>query len=254
MDALAGDDDRALGRDQSRGDFRDRARVGAALQPRGLLVVERPADLLAQQVGREFDQHRARPPVLDLGEGAAQCLDGGMGHRHLLDPFGDVAEVERGVEVRADLVDVARVAGRQHHDRAGIAIGLRDPAKGVLGAGAVLHRKDADLVAGGDLGDRVAHVQPDPLLAHHDRADVGLGGGLDDRVDRVADQKLDPFALQDFGDGVGDFHRGCSSGFGGVRSIVAQAAPRWELCRSLDVGRTRWSKGSWVILEDFPQA
>jgi hypothetical protein len=70
----------------------------------------------------------------------------------------------------------------------------------------VLHRKDADAVARGDLGDGVAHVQPDPLLAHHDRADIGLGRRLDDRVDRVADQKLDPFALQNFGDGVGDLH------------------------------------------------
>ena len=58
------------------------------------------------------------------------------------------------------------------------------------------------------LADRVAHVQPDALLAHHDRADIGLGRGLDDRVDRIADQELDPLRLQDMGDGVGDFHRG----------------------------------------------
>ena len=49
-------------------------------------------------------------------------------------------------------------------------------------------------------------MQPDPLLADHDRADIGFGRSFDDRVDRIADQKLDPFALQDLGDGVGDLH------------------------------------------------
>ena len=48
------------------------------------------------------------------------------------------------------------------------------------------------MVAGGDLGERVAHMQADPFLADHDRADIRLGGGLDDRIDRIADQKLVP--------------------------------------------------------------
>ena len=77
VDALAGDDDRALGRDQRLGDLRDRLRVGAALQPRRLLVFgdERVRHLLAQEVGRELDQHRARAAVLDRRKGAAQRLD-----------------------------------------------------------------------------------------------------------------------------------------------------------------------------------
>ena len=115
-------------------------------------------------------------------------------------------EVQRGIEVRPHLIDVPGITGRQYDDRAGIAIGLRDPAKGVLGARSVLHRKDANPVARSHLRDRVAHVKADPLLAHHDRADIGLGRGLDDRVHRIPDQKLYSLALQDFGDGIGDFH------------------------------------------------
>ena len=118
-----------------------------------------------------------------------------------------MAKVQRGIEVRAHLIDVPGIAGRQHDDRAGIAVRLRDAAKCVFGAGAVLHRKDADPVTRGHLRDRIAHMQPDPFLANHDRADIGLGRSLDDRIDRVADQKLDALAFEDFGDGVGDLHR-----------------------------------------------
>src|SRR6516162_2037256 len=164
MHTLAGADDGALCINQGRGDRRDRARVGAAFELRGFLVVDRAGDLFTQEVRRKLDQHRRRPPILDLGEGTAQRLLGGARHSYLLAPFGDVAEVERGVEVRTDLVDVAGIAGRQYDDRTGIAPRLRHTAKGVLGTRTVLHRKDADAVARGDLGDRVAHVQPDPLL------------------------------------------------------------------------------------------
>ena len=46
-----------------------------------------------------------------------------------------------------------------------------------------------------------AMCRPDPLLADDDRADIRLGGRLDDRVDRIADQELDPLALEHLGDG-----------------------------------------------------
>ena len=67
MHALPGDDDRPLRRDQRLGDLRHRLRVGAALQARRLLVFgdQRVGHLLAQDVGRELDQHRAGPAVLD---------------------------------------------------------------------------------------------------------------------------------------------------------------------------------------------
>ena len=197
MDALAGDDDRALCRDERLGNLCDRLRVGGAHQLWRLLVFadKRVRHLLAQEVARELDQDRAGAAVLDRRKGAAQRLDGRVGDGYLLAYFRDVAEIERGIKVRMHLVDVAGIAGRQHDDRGRVAKGLRHPAKRVFGAGAVLHRKDADLVARGHLGDGVAHMQPDPLLADHDRADIGLGRGLDDRVDRITDQVLDPFTL-----------------------------------------------------------
>jgi hypothetical protein len=49
-------------------------------------------------------------------------------------------------------------------------------------------------------------VDAGPLLAHDDRADVDLGRRFDDVVDRVADQELDAFSLEDLGDGVGHLH------------------------------------------------
>ena len=218
MHALPRHDDRALGGDQRLGDLRHRFRVGAALEARRLGVFgdQRVRNFVAQYVGRKLDQYRTGAAVPDLGEGAPQRLDGRVRHRHLLRRFGHVAEVERRVEIRLNLVDVAGIAGRQHDDRAGIAIGLRHPAKGVLGARAVLHHEDADLVARRQLADGVAHMQANALLAHHDRADVGLGRALDDRVDRIADQKFDALALEDLGDCGGDFHRGLL-GLGGRR-------------------------------------
>src|SRR5260221_2231221 len=115
-----------------------------------------------------------------------------------------------------------------------MAVGLRYAAKAVLGAGAVLHDENADLVARGHLGDGVAHMQPDALLPHHDRADVGLGRTLDDRVDRVADQELDPLALEDLGDRGGDFHRG-------LLGCAAMAAVCLQLTAS--AGAARYADG-----------
>ena len=79
---------------------------------------------------------------------------------------------------------MAREPGGQHDDRHGIPVCLRNAAEGILRARPVLHREDADLLAGGDAADRVGHMQARPLLPHDDRADIRLGGRLDDRVDR----------------------------------------------------------------------
>jgi len=49
-------------------------------------------------------------------------------------------------------------------------------------------------------------VQAGAFLPHQDWADAGCGAALEDVVDRIADDDLDAFAAQDFGDGVGDFH------------------------------------------------
>ena len=70
----------------------------------------------------------------------------------------------------------------------------------------MLHGEDADALARGDAAHRVGHVQAGALLADDDGADVGLGGGLDDGVDRIADQELDAFALEDLRDGSDRLH------------------------------------------------
>ena len=114
--------------------------------------------------------------------------------------------VEERVEVGRDVGEAPRIAAGQHHDRHRVAVGLGHAAEGVLGAGPVLHGEDADPLARGDAADRVGHVQAGALLAHDDGADVGLGGRLDDRVDRIADQELGTFALQDLGDGGDRLH------------------------------------------------
>jgi hypothetical protein len=57
-------------------------------------VVERLRDLLLEDVDREFHEHGAGAPVLDLGESAAHGVGHGVGHDHLLDPLGHVPVVE----------------------------------------------------------------------------------------------------------------------------------------------------------------
>jgi hypothetical protein len=72
----------------------------------------------------------------------------------------------------------------------------------------MLHDEDADPVGRGHPADRVRHVQAGPLLPDDDRADVGLRGRFDDGVDRIPDEELDSFALQDLCDGSSRLHVG----------------------------------------------
>ena len=58
----------------------------------------------------------------------------------------------------------------------------------------------------GDAGNRIRHVQPDALLAHHHGADVGIGGEFDQMIDRIAAENLDALALHDFRDRSAEFH------------------------------------------------
>ena len=68
-------------------------------------------------------------------------------HGQRLGPLGDVPHVQGGVEVRIVVGQAAGIAGRDHQDRHGLGKRLGDAAEGVLGAGAVLHAEDPDLVA-----------------------------------------------------------------------------------------------------------
>ena len=131
-----------------------------------------------------------------------------------------------GEEVAVDPGHALGVAHGHHEDRHGLAVGLGDAAVGVLGAGAVLHHEHADLLAGGDAGDGVRHVQADALLAHDDRADAGGGAVLQDVVHGIADDPLHAFALQDFCNRIAGFHG--SSAFA-IRRLVQLFHP--SLCR-----------------------
>jgi len=223
VDPLPGVDHRALRRDEDARHLGDRRRVGAAAGARHRAVAQFAGQFLRVDIGRDFHDRRARATVADAGEGAAHRVADRAGQVHLLDRLADVLEVQEGAEVRLHPRDGAAIARRQHHDRRRFAIRLRDTAEGVLGAWSVLHREDPDRLARGDAADRVGHVQADPLLAHDDRADVRLGGGLDDRIDRVADQELDPLALQHLRDRRRDIH---GSLLRSSRVPTPRAAPR----------------------------
>ena len=56
--------------------------------------------------------------------------------------------------------------------------------------------------------DRVGHVYADALLAHDDRPDVGRRAGLGQRIERIGEEILDAFALEDLGGDLRDVHRG----------------------------------------------
>ena len=199
--ALAGVDDRALGRHQSLRHPRHVARIGRRAQARRRRVLDRLRHLLAQEVGRKLDQNRPRPAVLHLGERAAHRVHDRVGHDDLLAPLGDVLVVQERVEVGLDVRDAARIAAGQHDDPHRIAVGLGHTAERVLRPRPVLHREDADAVARRDAAHGVGHVEPGPLLADDDRPDIRLRGRLDDRVDRIPDEKFHAFPLEDLRNG-----------------------------------------------------
>ena len=100
-----------------------------------------------------------------------------------------------------------RVAGGDDQDRHGFGKRLGHAAKGVLGAGAVLHAEHPDLGARGHPRVGVGHMQPGAFLAHDDRPDVLLGGRLDQRIDRVGEEDVNSLRFHGSGDGGGDVHR-----------------------------------------------
>ena len=214
MHALAGVDDRPLRVDQDPRHLRRCHRVGRGARPERRRVADRFGHVLLKDVDRHLDEDGPRPAVLHLGEGPPHDVRDLAGERHLLAPLGDVAVVQRRVEVGRDIGEPTRVAAGQDHDGHRVAVGLGHAAEAVLGARAVLHGEDADLLAGGDAAHGVRHVQPDALLPHDDGADVGLGGRLEDGVDGIADEKGDSLALQDLRDGGGGLHGCCLLGFG----------------------------------------
>ena len=208
VDALARVDDGPLGRHQHPGNLAHRHRIGRNPRPEGGHVVEGLRHLLGHEIHGDLDQHRTGPPVPHLRERPPHRVRDRVGHDHLLGRLRHVLVVQEGVEVRGHVGQAPRVAAGDHHDGDRVAVGLGHAAERVLDARAVLHREHADAIAGGDPAHRVRHVDPGALLTDDDRPDVRLGGRLDDGVDRIPDQELHSFALQDLGDGGGALH-GC---------------------------------------------
>ena len=205
LHAGAGVDHRPLRRqDRCRG-LAHVGRIGTVLADAHGGVVEF-ADILIPDIGRDFDDRGATAAVAQVAEGAPHDVADFAGQVHHLGAFRHVPHFARRSEIRVDLRDAARIALRQHQQRHGFRIGLGDAAIGVLRARSVLHAEGADLAARGHAGDRIGHVQPDPLLPDDDRADVGRRGVFQQMVDGVAAEDLDPLALHDLRNRVADLH------------------------------------------------
>ena len=135
-----------------------------------------------------------------------------------------------GIEIRLDIGKPPRITHRQHQHGHGLAIALCDAAHGIFRAGPMLHAEGADGVPGTDPGNRVRHMQSDPLLPHHHRADVGVGRVLNEMIDRIAAENLDSLALHDFCDGGAEFH---------ADSSPRPAEIALDLCRLVGTGIVR---------------
>ena len=102
---------------------------------------------------------------------------------------------------------VARVADRQQENWHRIRIGRADAGECVLGAGTRLHSEDADPLAVLHAGKSVGDADADTFLAADDRSDARGRRGFDHGVRRIAGEKLDAFALENFSDNIDDSHR-----------------------------------------------
>ena len=175
------------------------------------------ADLLAPDISRDFNDGRTAAAVAQVVERAPHGIGDFPRHDHMLGDLRHATHLARRAEVRIDAGNAPRVALWDDQKWHGLAVRLGDATIGVLATGAVLHAEGADLLAGGDAGDRVGHVDPDALLTHDDRADIGRSGVFQQVVDRVAAEDLDPLALHDFRNCLADLHRSRSLCFGVAR-------------------------------------
>lgn len=204
--ALAGIDHRPLRIDEEACGFPHMHGIGAVAGAQHRGVVEGLRHVLIPHVRGDLDDDRTATAVLQLGEGAAEdvgdlgCQDDRLGG------LGKCLHHLAGVEVGFDMRQSPLIAHGQHQHRHGLAEALRNPAHGVLRAGAVLHAERADAASRSDAGDGVRHVDPDALLAHHHGSDLGFRRVLDQVVDRITAEDLDPLALHDFRDRSAELH------------------------------------------------
>ena len=195
---------------------------GAVAIPGDRDVVELSPEIGGPDVGRHLEQHRATLAGPELVEGPAHELRDPLDVGHLRLPLGDVLIVFDGAEVRANEASGGGVTARQQQQRYVVGEGLCRAGEGVLAAGALLHREDADAFAVGRPAEAVGYRHADPLLAAYDGPDPDRGAGLDKRLRREASEELGALHLQYLRYGFDAFHW-CSSSISGLLA----RSPRW---------------------------
>ena len=88
------------------------------------------------------------------------------------------------------------IAARYREERHGVRVALSHAAECVLGAGAGLHREDADLLAVVDAAEPVRHVHARALLPAQDGAYALTRACVDEGLCREARQPLDALCFQ----------------------------------------------------------
>ncbi len=206
--ALADIDQRTLCRDQ-----RSRGRIDVGMvrsrqdSPRRLVVDRAAGNLEVPHVAGDFEQHRAGTAIASHRKRAAQRRDDHVGRADLFGLFDDVLVVEGGVEAGAHPTLIAGRAAGNDDQRHAFGPGLGDRAERVLDSGTGLAAENADLLALAEAADGIGHVDADTLLADDDRANSGGRGGLGERVQRIGQEVLGTFSLENFGCSLGNVHR-----------------------------------------------
>ena len=167
---------------------------------------------LQGNIGRYFDHYWPRASHLQQIEGAPHHFGDLLRLVERFHPLGDRGIGAGGTEEREDLRPVALVAQGQNEHRDRIGVGGGHAWEGVLRAWTILHGKGADTLAIGDARKAIGNAHADALLPaqygpntyRRCRINKGRGG--------VGTEKLHPFALQNVGNRINDFHPESSCG------------------------------------------
>ena len=206
VNALTGVDERARRLDQNARRLFHIPRVRPRARTGGRGIVQRFGDFLLHEIHGNLHHHRARATIARARKSATQGVPDDVGTSHLFGPLGDALVVGRGAEIGGLLGQPARVPGRQHHHGHRFAIGLRHAAKGVFRPRALLHDENAQGPAGVDAAEAIGHVQTGAFLARDDGVHIGTGSGFDNIIERITDEKLDAFALENLDHGIDGLH------------------------------------------------
>ena len=209
----AGDDERPRGagdgvEDVVRGGGGERnMRARVRLRPRHCALV----DPRVQQVRRQADMHRSRPPCGRDADGLGDVMAERFGRRcrprRLGDGLGHVGLAQL-LEAAAAELPGRGVAGQQHHrqfraergEQRADRVGVSRPAGDQCDAG-----------LSGEAAVGVRHVHRSGLVAHMDEVEAGIEGGVEDRHDVIAGQREDAARAepaQRLGDDVGASQHG----------------------------------------------